>query len=105
MDGAKVRRHRKPEEIVANLRQADVLTGQGRYTFLRLPVRFGSVPVAEALPKPPGSPIFYVTEKDCGFLLHTKSPRCGGPETISPFGEKIGRFLASAVRSRFGETL
>ena len=29
MDGAMARRHHKPEEIVAKLRQVEVLTGQG----------------------------------------------------------------------------
>jgi putative transposase len=30
MDGTMARKHHKPEEIVAKLRQVDVLTGQGR---------------------------------------------------------------------------
>jgi hypothetical protein len=105
MDGTMARMHHKPEEIVAKLRQVDVPTGQGRQTVLRAPVRSGLAPVAEALQKPLGYPSYYLTEKACGVWLHTKSPRCGGLEIIRAFGEKIGRFLASAVRSRFGETL
>jgi hypothetical protein len=72
---------------------------------LGAPVRYGLVPVAEALQKPLGYPSYYLTEKACGVWLHTKSPRCGGLEIIRAFGEKISRFLAIAVRSQFGETL
>ena len=49
MDGTMARKRRKSEEIVARLRQVDLLICQSRWTACGLPVRYGSVPVAEAL--------------------------------------------------------
>ncbi len=51
MDGTMARKHHRPEEIVAKLRQVDVLTGQGKSIAEAVKTITDTVPLSRAQAK------------------------------------------------------